>query len=181
MINALKHTAPFYLRELRLVGLVGYPYSGKSTYALSLASAFGWPIVSPDAIRSALHGERYIAQAEPHVWAMAHTMLWSLYAAGHNVVILDACNISHRRRMEWAKDTAYTTEWRCMWTPFNVCKARAAEANDGEIVPVIDRMVRNFDMKPAGDAAPPRLVTAHYAPEVTSEPYNNCRFVPQER
>lgn len=50
-----------------LVLMVGLPRSGKSTIARSGRV----PIVSPDAIRLALHGQPFIASAEPTVWATA--------------------------------------------------------------------------------------------------------------
>lgn len=77
--------------------LVGLPRSGKSTWA----AAEGLPTVCPDAIRLALHGQTYIQEAEPHVWAIARTMVRALFLAGHDRVVLDACNNTMKRRNEW--------------------------------------------------------------------------------
>ncbi len=48
------------MHEKTLIGMVGLPYSGKSTAAREL----GFPIVCPDAIRLALHGQRFILRDE---------------------------------------------------------------------------------------------------------------------
>src|SRR5688500_7348676 len=49
-----------------LVVVCGLPRSGKTTYARTRNE----PIVSPDAIRLALHGERFNELSEPFVWAI---------------------------------------------------------------------------------------------------------------
>src|SRR5258706_417694 len=51
-----------------LIVMVGLPWSGKSTWAREQGN---WPIVCPDEIRFALHGQRFIAEAEPWVWTIA--------------------------------------------------------------------------------------------------------------
>lgn len=80
-----------------LICLVGLPRSGKSTWAKSQA----WPIVNPDAVRLAIHGQRFITEAEPFVWATVRAMVKALFLAGHNIVILDATNTTRKRRDEW--------------------------------------------------------------------------------
>jgi predicted kinase len=80
-----------------LLCMVGLPYSGKSTSAATV----GAPIVCPDAIRAALHGHKFIPEAEPMVWAVAKTMVRALFMAGHEVVVLDATNTTRARRSEW--------------------------------------------------------------------------------
>ena len=80
-----------------LIAMVGLPRSGKSTWAKKA----GHPIVSPDAIRLALHGQRFISEAEPFVWAIAKAMVRALFLAGHSAVILDATNNTRKRRDEW--------------------------------------------------------------------------------
>lgn len=120
--------------------MVGLPRAGKST----VARHYGYPRVSPDAIRLALHGHRYISEAEPMVWAMAKLMVRALFQASHHIVILDATNTTRARRDEWR-----THEWRRRFlivdTPFDVCIQRALAENDTEIVPVIERMERWYE------------------------------------
>jgi predicted kinase len=118
---------------------IGLPRSGKSTWSKQQ----GWPVVNPDAIRLALHGERFIAQAEPHVWAIAKTMVRALFLAGHDKVILDATSISPGRRGEWN-----STDWANRYVVFKAdekeCIRRARAIDDEYIVPVIERMAREF-------------------------------------
>lgn len=123
-----------------LICLVGLPRSGKSTWA----RAQGHPIVNPDAIRLALHGQRFFPPAEPMVWAVAHMMVRALFEAGHEIVILDACNVSHKRRDEWrSKD--WETRFKIIRTPASICIDRAMERNDYEIIDSITRMADNFE------------------------------------
>lgn len=133
-----------------LIGTVGLPYSGKSTWA----SAQEVPIVCPDQIRLALHGQRFVASAEPLVWAIAHVMVDALFRAGHEVVILDATNVSEKRRNEWYSDR-WVTLWKVIDTDDTVCLGRAIQAGDEEIVPVIERMAFEWE-PPTVDLLPGR-------------------------
>lgn len=121
-----------------LIGTVGLPRSGKTTWAKSQA----YPIVNPDSIRLALHGQRFVAVAEPYVWAIAKTMVRALFLAGHKHVLLDATNTTRKRRDEWL-----SPEWGTFWhevkaTP-GECMDRAA--GDVEIILVITRMADSFE------------------------------------
>ena len=134
-----------HLRELIL--MVGLPYSGKSIIARKL----GHPIVCPDAIRVALHGERYIVQAEGFVWAIAKTMVAALFAAGHDTVIVDATNNTRKRRIEWVLLAAmmFSVEvevkaWILSTDP-DECLHRARSYGDEDIVPTIKRMADEFE------------------------------------
>ena len=69
-----------------LILTVGLPRSGKSTWAKKQ----GYPIINPDSIRLALHGEHFIEDAEPMVWTIAMYMTKALFLAGHNKIIIDA-------------------------------------------------------------------------------------------
>ena len=127
-----------------LVAMVGLPRSGKSTWAQSQA----WPIVNPDSIRLAIHGQRFVRQAEPFVWATAKTMVSALFLAGHKIVILDATNITNKRRTEWLSEE-WTTFFKVIDTPASVCAERARAAGDEEIVPIIERMAERYEPLPA--------------------------------
>ena len=81
----------------KLLMLIGLPRSGKSTWARSE----GHPVVNPDSIRLALHGQAFSPAAEPLVWAIARYMVHSLFLAGHKYVILDATNTTKARRDVW--------------------------------------------------------------------------------
>lgn len=121
-----------------LICTVGLPYSGKSTWARQQCYPV-FPIVCPDEIRLALHGQRFEPRAEPMVWAIAKIMVRALFGAGHDTVILDATNTTPKRREEWLSD-----EWRTLWkvidTPVETCLARAERAGDAEIKPIIEKM-----------------------------------------
>ncbi len=104
----------------------------------------GYPIVNPDSIRLALHGQAYIPSMEPYVWAIAHTMVEALFLAGHDTVIVDATNGSKKRREAWESDN-----WTCTYQVFPLEKAecieRAKTSNREDLIPVIERMAETFD------------------------------------
>lgn len=132
--------AEAYLNRLYLT--VGLPRSGKTTWALKQ----GYPIVSPDAISLATHGQRFWAPAERTVWAMAWQMVAALFHAGHRAVIVDACHLTQERRDFWdSPDMGDHPDWP-VWklclhvvdTSETVCLERANA--DYDIIPVIRRM-----------------------------------------
>lgn len=123
-----------------LVATVGLPRSGKTTWAKMQA----YPIVNPDAIRLALHGQRFIAEAEPYVWAIAKTMVKALFLAGHKVVVLDATNNTVKRRQEWVSKE-WATYFKHIDTSAQVCIERADEEDDHDIMPVIERMASQYE------------------------------------
>lgn len=107
---------------------VGLPRVGKLEWAMTQ----GVPVVCPDSIRIALHGRAYIQSAEPYVWAIARTMVASLFEAGHRRVILVACNITRKRR----------DEWRGPWLRVFADFAGRAPVLNGETAGVIDAAAR---------------------------------------
>lgn len=123
-----------------LIATVGLPRSGKSTWARRQA----YPVVNPDSIRLALHGQRFAAEAEPFVWAIAKVMVRSLFGAGHRHVILDATNMTRKRRAEWLS-REWGTFFKHIDTDSPTCRQRAELEKDAEILPVIDRMEAEFE------------------------------------
>lgn len=126
--------------------LVGLPRSGKSTWARQQQGA---AIVNPDSIRLALHGQRFVALAEAFVWASAHVMVGALFLAGNGVVIIDATNVTTRRRQEWEGAAARwdaAVEWEVIDTSPEECIRRARAEGDLEIIPVIERMAKEWDL-----------------------------------
>lgn len=122
-----------------LLMTVGLPRSGKSTWAKSTML----PIVNPDSIRIALHGQRFIGEAEPMVWAMAKYMVAALFEAGHDSVILDATNTTRARRDEWV-DKRWTRKFVNIPTTKTECIHRALKLNDEYIIPIIEKMAGQF-------------------------------------
>lgn len=117
---------------------VGLPRSGKSTWARQQ----GVPIVNPDSIRLALHGQAFHESAEPMVWAIADMMVKSLFLAGHFQVILDATNVTKARRDKWKSNN-----WKCRYvvfdTPREKCIQRAGA--DSQLVSVINQMAAAYE------------------------------------
>lgn len=123
-----------------LIVMVGLPYSGKSTWARKT----GLPIVCPDAIREAMHGQRFFGPAEPLVWATARLMVRSLFMAGHTEVILDATSVTRKRRDNW-QGSEWTTLFMECDASAELCIQRAKSADDEEIIPVIERMEKQAE------------------------------------
>lgn len=140
MINKIDMINKIEPKTAELIMTVGLPYSGKSTVALSYSA----PIVCPDQIRYALHGQRYVQEAEPMIWAIARVMVTSLFLAGHNKVILDACNTTKGRRDEW-KDPRWTRRYVVCDISTMSCVERAVAKNDKYIMPIIDRMSKQLE------------------------------------
>jgi len=115
-----------------LISTVGLPRCGKSTWTKNQ----GCPVVNPDSIRLALHGQRYIAQAEGIVWATAQLMVKALFLAGHNT--------SYARRTEW-RNPLWKNVYVGFDTPLEVCLQRALDTNQEDLVPVINAMHAEFD------------------------------------
>jgi predicted kinase len=129
-----------------LVLTVGLPRSGKSTWARDM----DYPIVCPDEIRLALHGKVFIKEAEPYVWAIAHTMVKALFGSRHSHVILDATNLSWGRRDEWRSE-----DWHRVAKTFRAstkeCIKRAERTGRTDLIPVIGRMANGAEWPDAGE------------------------------
>lgn len=123
----------------KLILMVGLPRSGKTVRTRKLSKDLNAPIVSPDAIRKVLCGREFYPRAEPMVWGIARTMVMSLFEAGHNTVIVDACNNTRKRREEWQGN--WRIELQVVTTPASICRQRAIDgASDPNLLAVIDRM-----------------------------------------
>jgi predicted kinase len=132
------------MTQLELILTVGLPRSGKTTWALQRAQDLGTPIVCPDAIRLALHGQRFQPLAESFVWAIAKIMVRALFAAGHRTVIVDATNTTRKRRDDW-RDPTWHLSFHELDVPAEECRRRARLLGDGEIIAVIDQMAAKFE------------------------------------
>lgn len=132
-----------------LICTVGLPYSGKTTWA----KGQGLPIVSPDAIRLAMFNCRFWDTGEPLVWAHTWIMCRTIFLAGHNEVILDVTNTTHKRRSaciraglpQDEKEITWQTVFHHIDTDRKVCLRRASDANDDVIIPVIAKMADQFE------------------------------------
>ena len=118
---------------------VGLPRSGKSTWAREQ----GCPIVNPDSIRLALHGQAFAPLAEPFIWAIAKVMVRALFLSGHDVVVLDATNTTKKRREMWASKN-WNRAFKVVETPMKICIERAKDSNP-DLIPVIRTMHKEYE------------------------------------
>jgi len=128
-----------------LVLCVGLPRSGKSTWSKEQ----GHPIVCPDAIRLALHGQPFIGLAEPFVWAIAKVMARALFLAGHSTVILDSTNTTKKRRDEWKSDN-WIRKYEIFTLGKEPCKQRVLQSGATEehklgLIEAIERMTDQYE------------------------------------
>ena len=127
-------------RKNTLILTVGLPRSGKSTFAKKLK----YPIVNPDAIRLALHGNTFVPEAEKMVWTITEYMIKSLFLAGHAKVILDATNITVKRRDLW-KNPMWVREFVLIDTSKEECIERAYKTKREDLIPIIENMSNQFE------------------------------------
>ena len=136
------------MNDKTLLLMVGFPRSGKTTAAKEL----GYPIVSPDAVRLALHGKTFLSDAEFMVWPLAVLMVKAMFHAGHHTVILDATNHTRKRREFWRDAGDWHVEYHMVDTSAVVCIARAeaeealeSPPNHFSLIPVIERMAEAWE------------------------------------
>lgn len=127
------------MSEPRLIATIGLPRSGKSTYCRGLIEK-GYAVVNPDSFRLAIHGQAFLASAEPFVWAAVYAAVDALLLAGNKVVV-DATNITEERRRPWKQRGA---EFIVIDTAVFTCIERARETNP-DLIPVIERMAAQWD------------------------------------
>ena len=132
---------------MNLIMTVGLPRSGKSTWCKKMAAERGWPIVCPDAVRWALYGRRWWAPGEKQVWAASYLMARSLFLAGHDTVLLDSTSTTREARNFWkpGDDLLWTLRYHEILTASHVCIRRAKETLQEDLIPVIERMVNNWE------------------------------------
>jgi len=129
-------------KEKVLILTVGLPRSGKSTWAREQIH----PVVNPDSIRLALHGQAFVQEAEGFVWEIAYLMTKSLFIAGHDTVIIDATNINERSRNSWKnKFPGVSIKLQIFNTPVETCIQRAKNSGTEYLIPVIKRMNKTQD------------------------------------
>lgn len=117
---------------------IGLPRSGKSTWARKQ----GLPIVNPDSIRLAIHGEPFLQEMEAIVWWVAKIMVGSLFIVGHDKIILDATNITKERRKFW-HNPSWEIELKWFFTDKDTCIKRAIKDKKDYLIPIIEEMDKN--------------------------------------
>ncbi len=119
----------------KLILTVGLPRSGKSTWALKQ----GHPVVNRDAIRLALHGEPYLQRAELMISSIETYMIRSLFAAGHDTIIIDSTNLRKRYVDRW-ESSEWEIELMFISTPAHICIERAVNDEKPELIPIFKAM-----------------------------------------
>ncbi len=132
-----------------VIAMMGLPRSGKTTLAREISRRTGHPIVSPDAMRLAIHGHRYYAPCEDLVWAHVKIMICALMGASHHTVILDATHTTFSSRdsvCRWGheSDTKFEVFFCPIVTLQPTCVQRAKDTGMSDLIPVIGTMAANF-------------------------------------
>lgn len=147
------------MRQCRLAILtVGLPRSGKSTWCREQIRKLGAAIINPDSFRLALTQQNFLKSAEGFVWAGAELAFKAAFYAGHQTVILDATNLTVKRRRKWtetvdqlnqemglvnsiATSPQYiTVMYKVFTTPMELCIERAIQSGRQDLVKVIREM-----------------------------------------
>lgn len=119
---------------------VGLPRAGKTTWALRT----GCPVVNPDSIRLESHGQKFWPPGEPLVWAYADLMVRSLFRVGHMGVVLDATNVTKKRRKQWV-NMEWLTRYFVFPTTAELCIRRAHACGSHDLIPIIERMAIDYE------------------------------------
>ena len=109
---------------MNLIIMCGLPQSGKSSEAKLLKH----PIVNRDAIRHAIGGSIRYYREEPRVNEIEEVMTDSLFYAGHDTVIMDACHLKQSYRNKWVtfcRKRGYTYHFNNIMTSLETCIMRA--------------------------------------------------------
>ena len=128
-----------------LIVMVGLPGSGKSSVARRLANANkDIVIVSSDAIREEFYGDVNDQSHNDEVFRIVNKRLKEGLIA-EKKVILDATNISKKKRKALLRDLKYPKSMAIvMAVPEYICKKRDEE-RDRHVGPdVINRMIKNW-------------------------------------
>jgi len=151
-----------------IIGMVGLPRSGKSTFISKIMEQKNFAIVSRDDIRISLHGERYLAPAEPMVKTISEIMFKSLIRSGCDI-LLDEINLDRKSRQYWQKFSKDQIFWVHVNTDVDECIKRARKTIQLNLIPVIDSMNKGF-MTPQKDEA--LLVTINKHGNFSPDGYN---------
>jgi predicted kinase len=121
-----------------IVAMVGLPRSGKTMIINKLYKPMGFIVVCPDEMRHVIHGQDFIASAEPFIWASVYACVDMLCQEGYDIVI-DATNVSKKRREPWIARGAY---FHLVTTHAEECILRAG-TNDA-LIDAIKRMAMEW-------------------------------------
>ena len=131
----------------KLILTVGLPRAGKSSWSKTT----GHPIVSADAIQYAVCGKQLLPIDS--FYDMSDTivkyMIKSLFLAGHDTLIYDACNHLIERRLywvDWCNKNGYISDYKYFDTSMEVCQERAKGFKNADwLIPRIKEMSDEFE------------------------------------
>ena len=126
--------------------MIGLPGSGKSWEAKEIAERENAVIVSSDAIRGELYGDESCQDNPRKVFEIVEKRVRKTLSSGRSV-IMDATNISGKRRAEWVSQMKmYGAEMIAVYldTPISICIERQDFRQRKVPVDVIRRMQRQF-------------------------------------
>jgi adenylylsulfate kinase-like enzyme len=101
-------------------------------------------VVNADAIRLALHGQAFIAEAEKMVHTIKELMIKTYLLMGYDVLV----DGTHTK-MEHIDDLLYIrrdAEYLLVDTDMNICKQRAIDTNQQYLFAPIERMAANLQL-----------------------------------
>ena len=127
---------------------IGLPASGKSEHAKKLAAEYNAEIFSSDELRVEMFGDANHQESNDALFKELHKRIRECLTFGKNA-IMDACNISYKRRMEFLKSLNKIPCEKIavlMATPYEVCLERNAQRERKVPEEVIKRMYKSIDI-----------------------------------
>jgi predicted kinase len=135
-------------KRKKIVLMMGYPRSGKTTYAQKfLKSNPEYIYLCPDDMRLVIHGQRWYSPAEDLVWATIKFMARYFLNQGKNILV-DGTFLTFSLRLPWislAKEFDCDMEFMHISTSPEICMKRAKKLGQNDLVPVIARMMTNYE------------------------------------
>lgn len=133
------------IKDKVIICMVGLPRSGKTSWIKNHHTIFGnCPVVELDALRIAIHGQRFIKETEVLIAPMAKVFVKVLLLNPyHDIVIIDATSRSRWYRDYW-KNIGCKVYFKHIETSAEECISRAQKDGDDYIIPVIEYMNKEF-------------------------------------
>jgi len=132
----------------KMILMMGYPRSGKTTYAKKfLKKNPEYIYLCPDDMRLVVHGQRFYAPAEDLVWATIKFMARYFLDQNKNILV-DGTFLTFSLRLHWislAREYNYDLEFIHIPTDPEICMKRAKKLGQKDLVPVIARMMTNYE------------------------------------
>lgn len=128
-----------------ILGLVGLPRSGKSTFKKWLCKEYNFVDICKDDIRLDLYGQRFYEKGDPYVHAIANTMLGVLTKQNINIII-DETSLTIKSRKILQSKCHQEIKWVYFNTDSSICKQRAIDTKQNDLLQVIDYMKDNMEI-----------------------------------